>query len=261
MVGLLMRGRTGEPPIFGTLKGKGYWIYINRPDKLNAMSYEAWKILEKEIRNGCESNAIAIVIIGKGRAFSSGDDIGDLYSLKDLRSANEFFETIWSAFKQILECEKPVIAAVNGLALGGGAEILLVSDIVIAARTAWISFPEVSLGLLPPFLLSLGPYLLGLRRVKFLALTAQRLSAEEAKEYGLVDLVVDDGRLIREIEALIEDLESYPPEALKSIKKLSSLPLKNINLNVKKSIEEVSKLTQHIEAKRKMEAFLYRRRT
>jgi len=256
----LARGRNAEPPVQGLLKGKAYWIYINRPDKLNAMNFEAWKELEVEVKNGCRSEAAALVITGKGRAFSSGDDIGDLYSLKNLNEATEFFNTIWGALRSILECEKPVIAAVNGLVLGGGAEILLVSHIVIAARTAWISFPEVSLGLIPPFLIGIGPYLLGLKRVRFLALTAQRLSAEEARQYGIVDMVVDDGRLIREVEALIEDLESYPAEALKSIKKLSLNFTKDIDRFVKASIEEVSMLTQTESAKRKMEAFLYRRR-
>ncbi len=256
----MAKGRLAEPPIFGSIKGKAYWIYINRPDKLNAINREIWERLGTEIRKGCESESVAIVITGRGRAFSSGDDIGDLYSLKSVDEAKSFFNNIWRTLKSIIECKKPVIAAVNGLALGGGAEILLVSDIVVAARTAWISFPEISLGLLPPFLVSLGPYLLGLRRARFLSMSAQRLSAEEARHYGLVDIVVDDGRLLREVEVLVEDLESYPKEALESIKKLNLNVLKNLDDIVNNSIEEVSRLTQLSSAKNKMEAFLHRRR-
>ncbi len=250
----------GNSVIQGTLKNSAYWIYIDRPDKLNALNFGAWQNLGAEIKKGCKSNAIALVIMGKGRAFSSGDDIGDLYSLNSLEEAHNFFRAIWNTLKAIIECEKPVIAAVNGLALGGGSEILIVSDIVVAARTAWISFPEVSLGLLPPFFISLGSFMIGARRTKFLSLTGQRLSAEEAREYGIVDLVVDDGRLLREIEALVEDLKGYPQSALRLIKKLCFTHLMELEKIVENSIDEVSRLTQETEAKRKMESFLYRRR-
>ncbi len=260
-IGVLLLRKNKEGPIIqGILKNDAYWIFINRPDKLNALNLESWKELGSEIKKGCESDAVALVITGRGRAFSSGDDIKDLYSLKSYEEAHNFFKTIWNVLKSIIECEKPVIAAVNGLALGGGSEILIVSDIVVAARTAWISFPEVSLGLLPPFFMSIGPYVIGIKRTKFLSLTGQRLSAEEARQYGIVDLVVEDARLSREVEALIEDLKSYPQKAIRSIKKLCSVHLKKLEENVDMFIDELSKLTQEAESKKKMEYFLLRRR-
>jgi len=252
--------KTNPGPVFGEMKNGAYWIYLNRPEKLNAMNREAWNKLRMELEAGCRSNAVTIVITGKGKAFSAGDDILEMYRLENMDEASQFFEEISQALKAMIECPKPVIVAVNGIAVGGGAELLLAADIVVAARTAWFSFPEVSLGLVPPVLSTLGILSLGLGRAKYLALTAQRLNAEEARRYGLVDLVVEDYHLEREVKALVEDLSNYPPEALARIKRLINSTAAKLAESVEGAIRELAEASQTPEAKERMLIFLERRR-
>ena len=252
--------RANSKPVYGEMRGKAYWIYLNRPEKRNAMNREAWVRLKEELSKACSSDAGAVVITGKGKAFSAGDDILDMYKLGSLEEAIGFFEEISGTLETMVECPKPVIAAVNGVAEGGGAEILLAADMVVAARTAWFSFPEISLGLVPPVLSTLGMLSLGFRRAKFLAMTAQRLSSEEARLYGLVDLVVEDYHLEREVEALVEDLSNYPPEALARIKRLTNTTAVRIVERLEDAIKELAEASQTEEAKTRMLLFLERRK-
>lgn len=100
------------------------------------------------MRRGDSSDSRAIVITGNGRAFSSGDDIGSMTSLNDQREAEDFFNALLYAVDGLIYTNKPVIGAVNGLAYGGGCEILLFMDVVISTRSARFSIPEGRLGLI-----------------------------------------------------------------------------------------------------------------
>ncbi|WP_252896712.1 enoyl-CoA hydratase/isomerase family protein [Metallosphaera hakonensis] len=132
------------------------WIVFNRPEKLNALDLEGWKFLGDYVRKADSSRSLATIITGTGRAFSAGDDIGAMANLEEQDKAEEFFNTLLYAVDGLIDSKKPVIGAVNGLAYGGGCEILLFMDVVVSVASAKFSIPEGRLGLIPPMALSVG---------------------------------------------------------------------------------------------------------
>ena len=232
------------------------WIILNRPEKLNALDDKAWSELTDAIyKADKDDNVYCIVITGSGRAFSAGDDISVMESLKDHDDAERFYiRGIGETVKALIYCSKPVIMAVNGLAYGGGMELLLLADIVIASNKARFSIPEARIGVLPLLMPTLGVLVLGLRRVSWLSMTCEVLSAEEAKSIGLVDYVVPHEKLEDEVKNVCEKLKDIPRQSLRSIRRILSywrtLGLQPVG------ISELVRLTLTDEAKRRMRAFL-----
>ncbi|MEB2793781.1 MAG: enoyl-CoA hydratase/isomerase family protein [Caldisphaeraceae archaeon] len=239
--------------IIGEEKGKSYWIYINRPEKLNALDKKTLTRLALEIKKGCNSNSSAVIITGSGRSFSTGADIEDIIKLKNKEEVKEFFDKIKAVMDELVSCPKPIIALVNGLAVGNGAEILLATDVVLASESSWFSFPEISLGIMPATLLSNGGYILGFRKAKYLAITGTRFSAEEAKIMGLVDEVVPQEELEKEAAEIVDILSRYDENTIKAVKKVTKELYWN---NIEKVIDIVSELAISEVAKDKMEKFL-----
>ncbi len=161
-------------------------VTLDRPEKLNALDLAMWRSLSRIVGEACRSSVKGIVVTGSGRAFSTGDDIGAMYSLSSDREAEEFFSTLASALDSIIYCEIPIAASVNGVAAGGGAEMLLLADWVVAVENTIIMFPEARLKLYPPILLSVGVRRLGAKAYK-LALTGDPIDAPTAASIGLVD--------------------------------------------------------------------------
>jgi len=237
----------------GLYKGLAYRIQVNRPDKLNAINKAMWASIKGELENACASPAPVVLITGTDTVFSSGDDIDAMYRLGSLDESKEFFNKILEVIKAIIECPKPVVCEVKGLAAGGGAEMLLACDIVVASDDVWISFPEVALGLLPPLLITIGVKALGHRKVRYLALTGSRLSAHEAANLGLIDEVVPRLEIDNIVDDLIKTLASFPKESLALIKKLS---LSDLDYELAQtSIDELAKLVVKPEAKERMRLF------
>ena len=231
-------------------------VWFNRPEKLNAFTLEMWRHLGEVVEDYCGKEKI-IVLRGRGRAFSAGDDIPSMYSLDSLDSSESFFRELYRAVERVASCREPIVSVVDGYAFGGGAEILLVSDIVIATRDSLFSYPEGLIGLLPPILLTLGSYSVGWRRAKALALLASRLSAEDAQRLGIVDIVVDKDKLDSIVEDIIEKLSRIPPTARSSIKKISLETIKHLSSVIEVAVvDELSKLVLSSEAKELMKLFI-----
>ena len=195
------------------------WLTIDRPDKLNAMTRSFFGELAAEIeRAEADERVRAIVIHGAGRCFSVGGDIvafGDLGGVDDRRAYVR--EALWS-FRRVEECTKPTIAAVHGHALGGGCELTLVCDLVIADETARFALPETSVGLAPgPGLVRAGAHV-GLHTLKYLILTGAVLDPHEARSMGLVNEVVPEGEHLARAEALAEAMADRAPLALAAAK-------------------------------------------
>ena len=170
-----------------TVENGVYWIILNRPKKLNALNRETWILLESNFEKGCNGDYRGIVLTGRGRAFSSGDDIYDMYSFKSLSEAKEFFHRIYRIIKMLVYCKKPLASLVNGLAAGGGGEIILFLDYNVALEHVEIFYPEANIGLYPPMLITHGKRVVGPDLAMELATTARRLSAEEALKIGIID--------------------------------------------------------------------------
>jgi enoyl-CoA hydratase len=195
------------------------WITLNRPEVLNAQSDDLRaEVVQALDRAGEDDDIYIIVITGAGdKAFSAGADISqfpmkfpaDLVKTKGRRRPYEL----------IREMPKPVIAAVNGLALGGGCELALACDIIIASENAQFGQPEIRVGVIPGCGGSqILPRLIGEKRAKELIFSGRFISAEEALKLGIINKVVPLDKLIESTESLIKDFLRNSPAILKLAK-------------------------------------------
>jgi len=232
-------------------------VRFARPEKLNALNLEMWVSLREALSRECSGEIRGIVLTGSGRAFSAGDDIGAMYALNSVEEAIGFFETLRATLETLALCPKPIVAAVNGLAVGGGAEMLLLVDYVIASRGSWIAFPESRIGLIPPLLLTIGVDTLGLRLARRLALTGERIDVEDAARLGLVDEVVDGDKLVSiAVERALKLAEYTTPEALRAIKRILYARYSSY---ISEAVRILAELSLTPEAKERMKAFLEKR--
>ena len=178
-------------------------IKINRPQVLNALDKETVRELLKAVTELEDDKKIkSAILTGEGKAFIAGADIKQMKDMSPLE-AKEFAELGHSLPMKIEESRLPFIAAVNGYALGGGCEVMMACDICIVAKSAKIGQPEINLGINPGF----GgtqrlPRIVGLMKAKELLLTGRNMDAQEAYEIGLVNKVVDNEKLMEEVEKL-----------------------------------------------------------
>ncbi len=173
------------------------FLSINRPDALNALNSEVLDELDKAIDLISKDEDIYVLLIsGEGRAFVAGADIGEMKDLNSIEARN-FANKGLEVFRKIELMEKPVIAAVNGFALGGGCELAMCTDIRIASTKAKFGQPEVGLGITPGFAGTQRlARLVGMGKAKELIFTADIIDANEALKIGLVNHVVEAEDLI-----------------------------------------------------------------
>lgn len=199
-------------------------IILNRPHRLNALSFELLDELFEALRQLEKDDEVrAVVITGAGdKAFSAGFDLQE--AMKDpavLRPANAMMVSAkgqW-VFTQIERFPKPVIAAINGYAFGGGCELAMACDFRIMKRGAKIGLTELSLALIPGW----GgtqrlPKIVGIAKAKELIMLAKRLDADEAEKIGLVNKAVDPDKFEEEVMNLAKQLAEGPPISLRAAK-------------------------------------------
>jgi len=225
------------------------WIIFNRENKLNALDYYSWKQLHDYLLKANNDSSKVVVLTGNGKAFSAGDDINSMYNLNSIDESKKFFDNLYNAIEAILDLKKPLISLVNGLAYGGGCEILLLSDIVIASENSKFAMPEGKLGLIPPMAVTIGYKLLG-RKIIRLLLTGEEIDAYEAKEVGIVDYISDNpDNKLNEVISLINKVDN---ESIKSIKSWTEQDKKLLE----KAVTELSFMALKVESKEKMKSFI-----
>jgi len=201
-------------------------LWLNRPAVLNAISLDLKAELIAAIEELSNDSAVgAAVLAGRGRAFSSGADRSLLAELQDAPPADRAASYALGArvAQAMLEARMPIIAAVQGYAVGGGLSLVLAADIAIAAEGTVFFIPEVELGV--PYLWGSTPMLaatLGLHRARNLVLGCDRFGAEDAERWGLVRAVVPGPRLIDEALALADRIAAMPRHAVAKQKRLNS---------------------------------------
>jgi enoyl-CoA hydratase/3-hydroxyacyl-CoA dehydrogenase len=235
------------------------WITLNRPEVLNALNRKLWReIYENLERAERNENVRAIVITGAGRAFCAGDDIKEVFSLKTPEEFEAFFWNFAApTITKIVSLPKPVIAAVNGLAYGGGCEIAMLCDLVVASKNATFAIPEALIGAIPPVAAVIGAFVVGRLNVNWMVMTGEPISAEEAKRIGLVNEVVPHEELLLAAERMAKATMKAAPSSIKAIKKLA-----NLNFNqekLKKAVEELINIVQTEEGKEGHKAFIEKR--
>jgi enoyl-CoA hydratase/carnithine racemase len=207
------------------LDGNVAIVTINRPDVLNAIDRDVFLGLRDAAeRAGADPDVRAVVLTGEGRAFSSGLDTSLFAS--GIGSGSPLtldIATLQSCFTVYETIPKPTIAAVGGLALGGGIQLAAACDLRIASADAELAVYEIRWGIIP----DLGgtqrlPRLIGLGRAKELVMTGRRIVAEEALAWGLVNRVVPRDLLMEEALGWARELASGPPLAVAAAKRLAT---------------------------------------
>src|SRR3954462_2284045 len=207
--------------ILFSLEGGIARLTLNRPERLNSFTVR----MHEEVADALSKleGARVLVITGAGRGFCAGQDLGDrAVAPGEAVDLGHSVETYYNPLiRRITSLPFPVIARVNGVAAGAGANIALACDIVIAAKSAKFIQSFASIGLIPD---SGGtwvlPRLVGQARALGLALTADPLPADKAAEWGLIWKAVDDEALDAEVDAIAQKLASLPPLGLAAIKEM-----------------------------------------
>ncbi|MEA2419344.1 MAG: 2-(1,2-epoxy,2-dihydrophenyl)acetyl-CoA isomerase [Thermoleophilaceae bacterium] len=191
-------------------------LTLNRPDSLNAWTAEFGQELKRVIGNEAADESVrAVLITGAGRGFSSGADLKAGFEpapddgMPNIRK--ELVEVYHPIIVGVRQLEKPVVAAVNGPAVGIGASLALACDLVLAAESAYFGLAFVNIGLMPDGGSTLFvPTAAGKARAFQMALLGERIEAQRALEWGLVNFVHPDDRLLDEANALVERLAAGP---------------------------------------------------
>ena len=201
-------------------------VTINRPTKLNALNKATISDLSKAVKLlGKNDDVRVIIITGSGeKAFVAGADISEFANYNIIEGAQLAAEGQEKLFDFIENLKKPVIAAVNGFALGGGLELAMACHFRVASDNAKMGLPEVSLGLIPGY----GgtqrlPQLVGKGRAMEMIMTAGMVTADEAKQYGLVNHVVPQAELLSFAEGIAQKIIKNAPFAIsKAIKAINA---------------------------------------
>lgn len=196
-------------------------ITLNEPESLNAMTPDLLGALAEAIGEMTADPTVrALVLTGAGRGFCSGQNLKASESLGEdiVAGVMKFY---WPTFKALRECSVPIVVAVNGVAAGGGFSLAMAGDMVMAARSATFIQVFSRIGLVPDLGSTwLLPRLVGRQRALELMLFNEPLSAERAKEWGLVRKVVDDADLMAEAIQLAQRLAQGPTQALVATRRL-----------------------------------------
>jgi len=239
------------------------WIILNRPHRLNSFN----DVLIEELADALDTaekdpSIRCVVIIGDGdRSFSAGADVTMFLKATPVK-AEEFSRAGQSVFGKIEQMSKPVIAAINGFALGGGLELAIACDFRVAAEHAELGSPEIGLGLIPGW----GGTqrlvrLIGLPRAKELVMLGTRLKADEALRIGLVNKVVHFEKLKDETRSMAQKISDGPPVAMKYAKHAlnfgTQVPLE-AGLRLEASMMGLAFSTEDL--KEGVEAFMSRRK-
>jgi len=223
-------------------------LTLNRPDRLNSFNVQMHEELQKaldDIATDCKTRCL--LLTGSGRGFCAGQDLNDRAVTADGQapdlglSVEKFYNPL---IRRITNLKMPVICALNGVAAGAGASLVMACDIVIAARSASFILSFAKVGLVPDSGSSWHfTRALGLPRAKALAMLGNKLKAEQAEQWGLIYQVVDDKNLMIEAIKLVEHLATQPTEALANIKELVHT---SFDYSLNEQLERERKAMQHL---------------
>jgi enoyl-CoA hydratase len=191
-------------------------LTIDDPAKLNAMGRTFWAEMRGALAAlETDGRTRAVIITGAGeKAFSAGGDIASFVDLADMTAKREFQRECMRTFAAVEETPLPVIAAVNGFAMGGGCELTLACDIVVAADNAVFGMPEATVGLVPGFGVLRAPSVIGRHWTKLMMFAGERVDAATALQIGLAQKVVPAADLMTTARAIGERIAAAAPLAL-----------------------------------------------
>lgn len=191
------------------------WATLDRPEKLNAMTRGFWADLLRVLDEAERDDAVRVLIFhGAGRCFSVGGDIAGFGELQGADDKRAYLREAFAAMRAVESFTKPVIAAVHGHCVGGGCELTMVCDIVVADETAKFGTPEATVGLIPGPGVGRGAAHVNLHWLKLMVLAGEILDAREAQLAGLVNRVVPTGEHVAAARELAGRIATKAPLAL-----------------------------------------------
>lgn len=239
-----------------------FTITINRPDKLNALNKKVMEELNSVIDEVYKNHEIkSVIITGAGpKSFVAGADIGEFIGLTD-DDGMALSERGQIIFSKIEDCPKPIIAAVNGFALGGGCELAMSCHFRIASENAKFGQPEVNLGLIPGY----GgtqrlTKLIGKGRAIELLISGNMIDANTALQYGLVNYVVPQEELLNKAQSTLEQINSKAPIAVACCIAAANAAWDNSENGFETEIKEFGKCFNTNDMKEGIAAFLEKRK-
>jgi len=191
-------------------------LWIDRQAKMNTMTVAMREEFPGLFRDLDADESVRVVVVrgAGGKAFSAGGDLAEFLTLAPA-DLEQWGDTLTAAER----CRKPVVAAIDGFAMGAGLELALACDVRIATRRSEFAFPEVRLGMIPG---SGGTQralrLIGMTRAKLFMMTGRRINAEQAEAWGLITEAVADGALDEATNAIVGELAERPPLAVRTLK-------------------------------------------
>ena len=235
-------------------------IQMDRPEKLNAMGRDFWPDLRAILASlECDGRTRVVIVTGAGdKAFSAGGDIASFAELKTLEDKRDFQTDAMATFAAVENSRLPVIAAVNGWALGGGCELTLACDIVIASDRAVFGMPESALGLVPGYGVLRAPQVIGRQMTKLMVMASERLNAQQALDAGLVQRVVPHAELMAAAFALAAKVAANSSSAHTVGKKLINRGVDRAEFDF--SVEALTVLQSSVDAAEGIQAFLEKRK-
>lgn len=244
-------------------EGNTLIVTLNRPDKLNALNIELVEDLRTVFQTVYDDSQIkGVIISGSGeKAFAAGADISEIAALNEM-NARKFAENGQEVFGQIENCPKPVIAAVNGYALGGGCELAMACHMRVASPNARFGQPEVNLGIIPGY----GgtqrlTQLVGKGKALELMMTGDQIKALEAKELGLVNHVVDSlEELLPKCQEILDKTTAKAPLALGMVVTCVNAVFSNEENGYQMEANSFSNCTKTEDFKEGTKAFLEKRK-
>ena len=233
---------------------------LNRPQVRNALNLELRARLADEVtRYAADATIRCLIITGSDTVFAAGADIGDMAEAGPVEIMARNLQKYWGA---IMDCPKPVIAAIEGFALGGGLELALCADIIVAGEGARLGLPEVKIGILPG---GGGTQklarLVGGKRAMLLLLTGKMFSAAEAHSMGVISEVAPTGQALARAIEIAREIAAQPPIAVMQIKEIVNAGL-NAPLDTALMLERKALQLQFAtrDQKEGMRAFLEKRK-
>lgn len=245
-------------PILIDDRGPVRWICLNRPEKKNAITTPMYAAMAAALSDGEASAATAVhVIAGAPGVFSAGNDIGEFLGFSEKSALGAPVDDF---LRRIATLEKPLIAAVDGLAIGVGTTLLLHCDLVYATPASTFRTPFLDLGLVPEAASSLiAPRLMGHARAFELLCLGAPFSAEKALAAGMINEIVAADKLEARVSEIAARLASRPPDALKAARRLMRGDPSAILAQMDKEEEEFARRLSSAEAKEAFAAFLEKR--
>ncbi|MEQ8931933.1 MAG: enoyl-CoA hydratase-related protein [Nitratireductor sp.] len=204
--------------------GQTEWITFQRTDQMNAISMQMLHEMTQAIENAMGDDSVrAIALTGTGRAFCAGADLKEVAGAKHGPGEPDLLDLVDHAFGLMRNGPKPVIAAVNGLAMAGGLEMVMACDLVFAAESAKLGDAHSNFGVFPGAGgAAILPRRIGLNRAKYLLFSGENVSAQEMMEWGLVNKVVPDADLRQSVQTFTDKLSDKSPAVLRRMKAVAN---------------------------------------